>query len=59
MATKRRYLNPFYPGLRHSWFGFTNFHHVLNLFEAYRFEGRSRVVRTDRYREWLAKRDVA
>ena len=53
--TKRRYLNPFYPSFRHSLFGFANFHHVLNLFEAHRHERRG-IVMTPRYREWLARR---
>jgi len=57
MASKRRYGNLLYPGFRQSWFGLTNLHHVLNLFEAHRHEHRSRPMLTDRYRQWLAKRE--
>jgi hypothetical protein len=56
---KRRYQNRGYPTLRHRWWGFWNFHHVLNLFVAHGWEREHplRAVQTARYRQWIAKRD--
>jgi hypothetical protein len=59
MKPKARYSKPGYRTLKHKWFGYVNFHHVMNLFEAHRWEREhpATIVQTSRYREWAAKRD--
>lgn len=66
--TKRRYNDPRHPlyaevtKISYMARGSRVFHHVLNLFALHRLEHRSwsgRVLQTDRYREWIARRDAS